>query len=282
VLLLLFGAVGGLGLLGFVRHDDNDDDQEEGEKVKEGREEQEKEENGKKVAEVGKNKNGNGETTSSSPPPPLPPSSSGTGHHPSLLVPQVLACAAFYAFPFLLSANVLVVVGTTVAERVMYLPSLGVCMAYGLCFSGALGDGDHGEGPLAKSWLPFSTLLPFYPSSSSSSSSSSSGFNVDKSGSKKGSPVVVVQSQSSHPWRRRKWLSKKPRCHVTARWLLLVLAVLLPMAQKCLERNFAWTNQVMGVWVGVMCASCVGGRHMLIDAAETAPSEVKVSAHNLA
>jgi hypothetical protein len=51
------------------------------------------------------------------------------------------ACAAFYVFPFLLSSNIFVVTGTTVAERVVYLPSLGVCMGYGLLASGWL-DGE--------------------------------------------------------------------------------------------------------------------------------------------
>ena len=41
--------------------------------------------------------------------------------------PRAVTAFGFYAFPFLLSSNLLVVVGTTVAERVIYLPSLGVC-----------------------------------------------------------------------------------------------------------------------------------------------------------
>ena len=46
--------------------------------------------------------------------------------------PRVLMAVGFYTFPFLLSANVLVTTGTTVAERVAYLPSLGVCLGFAL------------------------------------------------------------------------------------------------------------------------------------------------------
>ena len=46
-----------------------------------------------------------------------------------------MTALGFYAFPFLLSSNILVVVGTTVAERVIYLPSLGVCMGFALVLS---------------------------------------------------------------------------------------------------------------------------------------------------
>uniref|UniRef100_A0A7S2RYS0 DUF1736 domain-containing protein n=1 Tax=Rhizochromulina marina TaxID=1034831 RepID=A0A7S2RYS0_9STRA len=46
--------------------------------------------------------------------------------------PAPLSAFAFYFFPFLLSANVFFPVGTTIAERVIYLPSLGACMAMAL------------------------------------------------------------------------------------------------------------------------------------------------------
>jgi len=67
---------------------------------------------------------------------------------------RLLICAAFYAFPFLLSSNIFIVTGTTVAERVAYLPSLGVCMGYGLLFSGWLDD-------FLGKFLPFRALFSF-------------------------------------------------------------------------------------------------------------------------
>ena len=73
--------------------------------------------------------------------------------HKTAVEARVLTCFAFYAFPFLLSSNLFVVTGTTVAERVAYLPSLGVCMGYGLIFSGWC-DG------LLSIYLPFRALFP--------------------------------------------------------------------------------------------------------------------------
>ena len=49
--------------------------------------------------------------------------------------PRIMAVFGFCLFPFILSANVLVAVGTTVAERCAYLPSLGVCMMLALVLS---------------------------------------------------------------------------------------------------------------------------------------------------
>jgi hypothetical protein len=117
------------------------------------------------------------------------------------------ACAAFYVFPFLLSSNIFVVTGTTVAERVVYLPSLGVCMGYGLLASGWL-DGESWSGPFGK-FLPFGAMFPF---------------GMQRS--------------------RRQTMGR-----------LIALSILLAaMAQKCVERSFAWSNQV-DLWASAFAVS---------------------------
>ena len=55
--------------------------------------------------------------------------------------PRILLCIALMVLPFLLASNLLTIVGFAKAERVLYLPSIGVCMASGLCIGGL---GSHG------------------------------------------------------------------------------------------------------------------------------------------
>jgi Flp pilus assembly protein TadD len=51
--------------------------------------------------------------------------------------PAVLVASAFFLVPLLVTSNVLVVIGTIKAERLLYLPSLGWCLAAG-CLVAAL------------------------------------------------------------------------------------------------------------------------------------------------
>jgi hypothetical protein len=161
-----------------------------------------------------------------------------------------------------------VIVGTTVAERVAYLPSLGVAMCFGLFL---------GCGPMEsfKPILPFYYLFPFSPSPPSTlvqlkhemegklinhvddddvdvdddddddekkehqNTDTSGGENITLSAKKKeeekeeeAATIAVLQDKWSLGWRSR-----------YGRWVVL-LTLLSAMVQKCVERNFAWTNQV--------------------------------------
>lgn len=49
-------------------------------------------------------------------------------------IPALLMCVAFLVLPFLPASNLLFYVGFTVAERVLYLPSVGYCLLFGYGF----------------------------------------------------------------------------------------------------------------------------------------------------
>jgi hypothetical protein len=150
-----------------------------------------------------------------------------------------MACFGFYFFPFLLSANVLVVVGTTVAERVAYLPSLGVCMGLALLFvggreeeevcdedcegSGDAADDEDGDEAEEKKKNKVDDVINNSENKNESSISSSSSRNN----------IKISSSSSNNKSKRRLrfgWFS----CSV-----LLVL-----FGRKCFERNLEWTSAI--------------------------------------
>ena len=193
--------------------------------------------------------------------------------------PPVLACVAFYVFPFLLASNLFVVVGTTVAERVAYLPSLGVCMAYGLLLNAT---------PDAW-WLPVHELMPFvelvdtemaavaqqekagigakldgdedetmgvvkneddeyaedvknkYDNQAKRKGREKGAYDGEKLKSRERKRPNSALSGLYRPWNPPVLLLRKRTALAQLGVLLLVLAA---MAQRCLQRNFAWTNQV--------------------------------------
>ncbi|RHY08381.1 hypothetical protein DYB25_003302 [Aphanomyces astaci] len=57
--------------------------------------------------------------------------------------PSLLLMASFALFPFVPAANVLFPVGTIVAERLLYFPSVGVCLLAGYTLDTALHRGSH-------------------------------------------------------------------------------------------------------------------------------------------
>ncbi|RHY38700.1 hypothetical protein DYB30_002522 [Aphanomyces astaci] len=57
--------------------------------------------------------------------------------------PSTLLMASFALFPFVPAANVLFPVGTIVAERLLYFPSVGVCLLAGYTLDTALHRGSH-------------------------------------------------------------------------------------------------------------------------------------------
>jgi hypothetical protein len=65
---------------------------------------------------------------------------------PSAPRPRVLMCIGFGVLPFLLASNLVTTVGTSKAERLLYLPSAGGCMAAALAAGRIAGGDDHRNG----------------------------------------------------------------------------------------------------------------------------------------
>jgi hypothetical protein len=65
-----------------------------------------------------------------------------------------LVCLLWGVLPFFLASNVLIGVGTSKAERVLYLPSLGACMAIALGLQRADARGALAPAPLARARRP--------------------------------------------------------------------------------------------------------------------------------
>ena len=146
----------------------------------------------------------------------------------------MLICALFFAVPFLLSTNLFIVVGTTVAERVLYLPSLGAAMLYGLVFSGTMEEEED--------------VLHPRQSSAAADSSDRPSTLVDRFGNRNCNGAVLEvtpeRNKGDEP------LATAPPVRRDSSWwkrglaLVAYAGVLGLMAQKCSERNDAWSNQV--------------------------------------
>ena len=70
--------------------------------------------------------------------------------------PRAIVCGAFGLLPFALASNLITVVGTAKAERLLYLPSLGACMMAALLvgkFAGGGGSGGGGAASPRALWL---------------------------------------------------------------------------------------------------------------------------------
>ena len=127
----------------------------------------------------------------------------------------------FFAFPFLLSTNIFLAVGTTIAERCIYLPSLGVCVGYALLFSS-----DFSYSPLLqRSYPPLPHNRRLHTCIRSQL--------CDKCTSDKNRQIL---------WRGVGFWG--PRLAV-----FLLLSGLFSI--KCFERNVAWTSQVR-LWQSAM------------------------------
>ena len=132
--------------------------------------------------------------------------------------PRVMISIGFFAFPFLLSTNIFLAVGTTIAERCIYLPSLGVCVGYALLFSS---DFSYSPNLLLRSYLP----LPH-----------------------NGRLHTRIRSQFCDKGtsdRNRKISRRGIRFWGPRLAVFLLLSGLFSI--KCFERNVAWTSQV-GLW----------------------------------
>jgi len=141
----------------------------------------------------------------------------------SRTLPRVMACIAFYVFPFLLSSNVFLVVGTTVAERVAYLPSLGVCMAFSLAFV-TLGNKIKGFGEVVDD-----------------GGGSGGGGNVDDDGSRgndeNAAAGCLPSSSSFQRWGAGRFIARR----FPLSWFLCACVTCL-FATKCWRRNLEWTS----------------------------------------